>query len=84
MLILQLIWTKIWSMWLASVYYLSGTNLKDEKLPLSNQFKTNFFQLLFLGVSSLSPNQNCVALNSQIKIIFSTTTTSPLLHHICP
>ena len=43
-------------------------------------FSFSFFQLLLSWVSSLSPNQKCVTLNSQIKIIFSTTTTSPLRH----
>ena len=46
-------------------------------------FSFSFFQLLLSWVSSLSPNQKCVTLNSQIKIIFSTTTTSPP-RHICP
>ena len=70
-LVLLLNWMKIWSMWLTCVYFLNGTNLKRPKTPLSNQLKTNFFNLsLQINIPG--------TLNFQIKIVLNTTTIPPL------
>ena len=68
---------------LYSLITLCTIKWKDQKPPLPNQLKTKPLSLsLSLSCeAALSPNQNHLTLNSQIKIIFGSTTTSPPQHH---
>ena len=62
------------------MYCLSGTNLKVQKTPLPSQLKTKFLGLSRVCAYQPLPQIKISAiLNPQIKIIFGTTTTPPLL-----
>ena len=78
-LVLPLSWMEIWSMWLAHVYCLSRTNIKDQKTHLPNQLKTKLFlsSLSLMRINSSPQIKIPTTLNPQSKIIFGTT----MFHH---